>query len=157
MTPPRCGGTGTLPGGPLPFLRGLLYHRSFLMSGIVIRAVGHSVRILCSKAGGDMVGNGDHWCGTGGCWGPVAYLRVLNRSSSKVGGKFSSPSSHCTPGSYRWAGPRATLPEGKTCCLSAPGWEGGNNGNGNGNGKEAAQQGLHRELLQGGVIKTGSA
>lgn len=39
-----------------------------------------------------------------------AYPGELNQSSSKVGGRFSSPSSRCTPGSCRWAGPRAVLP-----------------------------------------------
>lgn len=50
---PKSGGTSSFPCGPLPFLRGLLYHRSFWMSGMVILAVGLSVRILCSSAGGD--------------------------------------------------------------------------------------------------------
>lgn len=49
----RSGATSALPGSPLPFLRGLLYQRSFWMSGMVILAVGLSVRILCSSAGGD--------------------------------------------------------------------------------------------------------
>lgn len=50
---PKSGGSSALPRSPLPFLRGLLYHRSFWMSGMVILAVGLSVRILCSSAGGD--------------------------------------------------------------------------------------------------------
>lgn len=41
---------------------------------------------------------------------PGAYPRERNQSSSKVGGRFSSPSSHCIPGSCHWAGPKAALP-----------------------------------------------
>lgn len=48
----------------LPFFRGRQYQRSFLMSGMVMRAVGFSVRILCSSA----VGNGVHIGGVG-WWG----------------------------------------------------------------------------------------
>lgn len=46
----------------------------------------------------------------GSCGVPGAYPRERNQSSSKVGGRFSSPSSHCIPGSCHWAGPKAALP-----------------------------------------------
>lgn len=50
---PQSGAESTFSPCPLPFFRGLQYHRSFLMSEMVILAVGLSVRILCSKAEGN--------------------------------------------------------------------------------------------------------
>lgn len=147
ITPPKFGGMSAFPSGPLPFLRGLLYHRSFLMSGMVILAVGLSVRILCSKAGGDGEGNGNRRRGIGCRRVRVAYLRAPSRSFSKAGGRFSSPSSRCIPGSYRWAGPRAALPEEKTRCVIAPAQR--EDGKGGHAAREAAQHDLHRDFLQG--------
>lgn len=65
------------------------------------------------------MGNGDRRRSVGCRRVPVAYLRVPNRSSSKAGGRFFSPSSRCIPGSYHWAGPRAVLPDGKIRCPTA--------------------------------------